>query len=219
MRLLASFLPALAAALLGPAAAADPAPAPATTSPAEPAPVLLPVIAPEDALAGRPLAEALRAGGLVLFMRHAEQVVASDKDDCSRHLLTPAGDAQSRTVGDGLRRLGVPIAEVLASPICRALQTAVLLGVGEPRPEPDLAPPQPRVDTGPARMRLLGRMPPPGRNTLLVSHQQGSRVPEQRLMLGLAEVLVFRPQPDGTSKPLARVAPAEWEALAAAVGR
>lgn len=214
------FLPiVLAAALVGPAVAADPATAPAAGSTAEPAPVLLPVIAPEDALAGRPLAEALRAGGLVLFMRHAEQVPASDKDDCSRHLLTPAGDRQSRTVGEGLKRLGVPIAEVLASPICRALQTAVLLGVGEPKPEPDLAPPQPRVDTGPARTRLLGRMPPPGRNTLLVSHQQGSRVPEQRLMLGLAEILVFRPQPDGTARPLARVAPADWEALAAAVGR
>lgn len=213
MRLLEMLPLVVAIALTGPAAAADPAPTP------EPAPVLLPVIAPEDALAGRPLAEALRAGGLVLFMRHAEQVPASDKDDCGRHLLTPTGDAQSRTVGAGLRRLGVPIAEVLASPICRCLQTAALLGVGEPKPEPDLAPLQPRVDPGPARARLLARMPPPGQNTLLVSHQQGSRVPEYRLMLGLAEILVFRPQPDGTTKPLARVAPADWEALAAAVGR
>lgn len=215
MRLSRFFPLALAASLTGPASAADPAPASAS----EPAAVLLPVIAPEDALSGRALAEALRAGGLVLFMRHAEQVPAGIKEDCSRHLLTPTGDGQARTVGAGLRRLGVPIGEVLASPICRALQTAVLLGVGEPKPEPDLAPPEPRVDTGPARTRLLGRVPPPGRNTLLVSHQQGSRVPEQRLMLGIAEVLVFRPQADGTAKPLARIAPADWEALAAAVGR
>lgn len=206
-----------ATALVGTVAAAEPAIAPPPAP--EPAVVPVPVVAPEDALAGRALAEALRAGGLVLFMRHAEQVPAPIDADCGQHLLTPVGDDQARQVGAGMRRLGVPVGEVLTSPVCRCRQTAVGLGLGEPRLEPGLAPPAPRTDTGPARMRLLGTMPPPGRNTVLVSHQQGSRNPEHRVVLGLADIIAFRPQPDGTTKPIARITPADWDALATAMGR
>ena len=199
--------------------AAEPAaPPPPSAAPAAALP-LVPAIAPEDALAGRALAEALRAGGFVLFMRHAEQVPAPLNADCAKHWLTPVGDEQARTVGAGLRRLGVPIAEVRTSPICRCLQTAAGLGLGEPVPDPDLAPPEPRMDTGPARAKRLGTAPAAGRNTVLVSHQQGSRTPEYRITLGLADVIVFRPGPDGGAKPVARIAPADWAALAQSVGR
>lgn len=222
--LLAALLPAAVfaaepAAAPAPPAANAPAAAAPPVVPAAAVPPPIPAIAPEDALAGRALAEALRAGGFVLFMRHAEQVPAPLNADCAKHWLTPVGDEQARTVGAGMRRLGVPIGEVRTSPICRCLQTAVGLGLGEPVADPDLAPPEPRTDTGPARAKRLGTVPPAGRNTVLVSHQQGSRTPEYRITLGLADVIVFRPGPDGAAKPVARIAPADWAALAQSVGR
>jgi hypothetical protein len=207
MRLPALLPSLLVLAFAGAATAADTPPAPAPT----------PVIDAADALSGAALAEALRAGGLVLYMRHAEVSVPSD--DCGVHQLTPKGDAQAREVGEGMRRLGVPIGPFLVSPLCRTRQTAELLGLGPATPEPDLAPLAPRVDHGAARARLLGLAPEPGRNALLVSHKQGSRVPEYRIMLELAGVIVYRPGPGGTARAVARIAPSDWAALARAIGR
>jgi phosphohistidine phosphatase SixA len=81
--------------------------------------------------AGAELLRRLRAGGLVLFFRHADTI----GENCDRSFrvgdrngqrnISPRGAAQSRRIGERLRELGVPLElPVLAGPVYRARDTA-----------------------------------------------------------------------------------------------
>jgi virginiamycin B lyase len=123
----------------------------------------------------------LRRGGFVLAFRHAATDLSNadetrDLRDCSRQRnLTAKGRRQSRAVGSALRRLGVPVGDVLASPYCRTRDTA-RLAFGRLRESTALL--SARFLTGssarerqPARLRRLLAAPPRrGTNTVLVSH-------------------------------------------------
>lgn len=80
---------------------------------------------------GAALVALLRAGGLVLFFRHAD----TRGEPCDRSFrvgdrpgqrnISPDGIAQSRRIGERLRELGIPVAlPVLAGPVYRARDTA-----------------------------------------------------------------------------------------------
>lgn len=137
---------------------------------------------PAAQLEGRVLLEALRGGGYSLLFRHA----ASDRgqtdsdrqnlDNCAtQRNLSDAGREQSVRIGEEIRRLGIPIGAVLASPYCRTLETA-RLAFGDATPTwdlvSDLSDPTPGA---PARLAealhsLLAQLPEPGTNTVLVTH-------------------------------------------------
>ena len=79
---------------------------PAPSLPSPPAvivPAFLPIVNPANELKGSALLEALRKGGFVLYMRHAETGVVTEK--CSQSNLTAAGEEQARKVGAALREL------------------------------------------------------------------------------------------------------------------
>lgn len=76
---------------------------------------------------------ALRAGGHVLIVRHAQtEPGVGDppgfrRDDCAtQRNLSEAGRAQARRMGQALRDAGVVADEVLSSSWCRCLDTATL---------------------------------------------------------------------------------------------
>jgi len=82
---------------------------------------------------GQALVARLRAGGLVLFFRHAD----TSGEPCDRSYalgdragqrnLSAAGRAQAARIGARLRELGIPLQEpVLAGPVYRARDTAEL---------------------------------------------------------------------------------------------
>jgi phosphohistidine phosphatase SixA len=90
---------------------------------------LRPVTAEDPA--GAALVARLRAGGLVLFFRHAD----TRGEPCDRSFrvgdrpgqrnISRDGMAQSRRIGERLRELGIPVAlPVLAGPVYRARDTA-----------------------------------------------------------------------------------------------
>jgi phosphohistidine phosphatase SixA len=90
---------------------------------------LVPV--PAEAPEGAALVARLRAGGLVLFFRHAdtrgEPCDASFRvgDRAGQRNISPAGVAQSRRIGERLAELGIPVVRpVLAGPVYRARDTA-----------------------------------------------------------------------------------------------
>lgn len=200
-------LTAVFAAMLAAGASAQ-APAPAA------APVLLPAIDPAKALAGHALLEALRAGGFVLYVRHARQAGPQEEAPCTHPNLAADSEAQVKRVAARLKELHIPIGRVAASPLCRALETARLLGAGEPEITADLrfgAPDTPQIHA--ARAKRLAQAPPPGANTLLVSHGQASANLLERLQLDLLEFVVFRPDGRGGSDPVARIRVEDWEAL------
>jgi phosphohistidine phosphatase SixA len=84
------------------------------------------------------LARALKEGGVALVMRHAITEKTTDREeevgDCStQRNLSDEGRAQARAIGRDIEALGVPVDEVLASPLCRTTETAELaFGDAEP---------------------------------------------------------------------------------------
>jgi broad specificity phosphatase PhoE len=80
---------------------------------------------------------ALRQGGHVALMRHAEAPGGAGDprgfrlDDCTtQRNLSAEGRADAQAVGERLKAEGVVIGKVLSSPWCRCVDTARLLGVG-----------------------------------------------------------------------------------------
>lgn len=87
--------------------------------------------------------EALREGGHVIFLRHAEREegipgmelidlaehvpgVASPSEDMPGACLTEAGRESAKVLGQMFAKLEIPVGRVYSSPICRAVQTAEL---------------------------------------------------------------------------------------------
>jgi phosphohistidine phosphatase SixA len=153
-------------------------------------------------LKGKALVEALRGGGFVLFMRHAQQVREDpdrEKRDCDDARLSTTGQEQARTVGAALRALQIPIGTVLSSEYCRARQTAELVAVGPVTVTADLN----MTGPFPERKKRIATPPTPATNTLLVSHSQ----------VEIAEIVVYKPDGYGGAEPLARIKVSDWKAL------
>src|SRR5262245_12751612 len=189
--------------------------------------------APGDASAQRPAAvplrgaellTALRGGGYILYFRHADTDHSQNDqrmtsiDDCStQRNLTDRGRDHARAIGESIRSLGVPIGSVLASPMCRTVETATLaFGRAEKSMAVREAGPLPPGD--PARFAalraLLSAPVAPGTNTAVVGHAYPyyTLVGGQYLSEGQADVV--RPTGSGF-EVVARVGLAEWRALAA----
>jgi phosphohistidine phosphatase SixA len=170
------------------------------------------------------LARAMQRGGLVLVLRHAATDFSKpDRDpvvlsDCrTQRNLNAQGRADSRTIGRGVRRLGLRIGKVLASPFCRTKETArVAFG----RFTVSRAILNTIVAEHDARWRAqiraarkqLGTKPAPGMLTVLVTH--GSVVDDTTgHTLEEGETLVFRPLGSSRFRLLGRILPAEWRTL------
>ena len=87
---------------------------------------------------GPELLAALRAGGYILYFRHADTDHGQNDDrmtsveDCTtQRNLTNRGRDHARAIGEVIRTLGIPIGAVLASPLCRTVETAVLASAVE----------------------------------------------------------------------------------------
>lgn len=84
--------------------------------------------------------QAVKAGEAVVLMRHALAPGVGDPPgfepgNCkTQRNLSDKGRAQARAIGDVLRANGIDEAQVLSSEWCRCLDTAELLGLGQPTP-------------------------------------------------------------------------------------
>jgi len=90
------------------------------------------------------LVQQLQRGGYVLLFRHertnafkSDQVDYQISDCTTQRNLSMGGAACAEEVGQIIRHLGIPIGTVLASPMCRTMDTARRL-FGDARPAPDL---------------------------------------------------------------------------------
>ena len=173
-------------------------------------------------LEGANLVQALRRGGLVLFMRHAHTGLSATDSPCGGESIVSAeGKTETLAVGKAMRDIQIPVTKRLASRTCRARQTAELLQLGSVETDESLnaVSLSPDSGLGGRRSALLNAVPPQGGNTLLVSHVHASQTPEHRLHLDLGEVIVFRPNPDGLAFPVARIKVPDWNVLLQAVGK
>ena len=182
------------------------------------------VVAGSSAATSPGLAKSLRAGGLVLVLRHAHTDQSKQDEDpvvvadcATQRNLSAQGRADARAIGKGVRRLGLPVGKVFSSAYCRTLQTA-RLAFGRATVSPALLntiasahDARWRAQIQAAR-RLIGTKPAQGRLTVLVTH--GVVVQEatgQSLEEG--ETIVFRPLGNSRFRLVGRVMPADWAGL------
>jgi phosphohistidine phosphatase len=97
----------------------------------------------------------------LLIVRHAEAAPGSPDE---LRTLTPAGRRQARALGHRLRDEQLTPDAIVTSPLLRARETAIALGLGKPEVDERLAP-----GAGPDEMRAAasGR----GATVLVVGHQ------------------------------------------------
>jgi phosphohistidine phosphatase SixA len=173
-------------------------------------------------LGGADLLAALRAGGYIVYFRHADtdwsqkDTPGMNFDDCTvQRNLADKGREHSRQIGVAIRALEIPIGAVLASPLCRTVETAVL-AFG--RADKVMAVVERRGAAGTperyAALRALLSTPvAAGSNTMVVGHAYPyySLVGGQYLEEGEADVL----RPRGSDfEVLARVGLKQWRELA-----
>ena len=179
-----------------------------------------------------PLVETLRNGGHVIYMRHVNADVGRDvpgpgewwkKCGEGHRMLSERGRAQAVQIGQAIRRLGIPISEVRSSEYCRAVETARLLGLGDPKTDARLngwpawkaVDPEHGLDRLAEGTRALLAARPAQGNVMLVSHKQDFPHPAAPVLADLedGECAVFTPDGKGGFVLLGRIKPEDWEAF------
>ncbi len=177
-------------------------------------------------LSGEALAAALRQGGYVLVFRHASSPAALPTTETANadnvtleRQLDAAGRADATALGAALRRLQVPIGDVLVSPLYRAMETARLARLPNPRPEPELGEASGNMAAvTPAQLdwlrKTVAEVPRTG-NTILITHSPHiiGAFPADGAAIAQGEAIVFRPSPAGPPVFVARLTIDEWSRL------
>jgi len=187
----------------------------------------LPAIAaepPSESLAGAALLQALRGGGLILYFRHTSTDFGQNDDamsgyeDCARQRnLTDGGRDEARRIGVAIKRLDIPIGDVLASPFCRTRETAQLIfGRATVAPAVRGGPARADSDDRYAELRkLLSTLPSRGTNLAIASHGNPFRAVTDTQYLAEGEVAVIRPLGAQGFRIVARIPKDGWDALTA----
>ena len=155
------------------------------------------------------LVAAMQDGGRVIYLRHAatnsnEIDTGRLGDRAGQRNLSKSGIQQARDLGSAFDRLGIPLSDILTSPVFRARDTAELafgpdrITVTMDLVADDYAGGQLRAMLD-ATHRLLRTPPPAGTNRLLIGHRTplqmvtGTRFPDTVLPEGA--LAVFQPGP------------------------
>jgi phosphohistidine phosphatase SixA len=184
-----------------------------------------------QSLSGNPLISALRQGGYVLVMRHANSPLmppdaahADPGNVAHERQLDDAGCSSARTIGEALRRLHIPIGQVLSSPTYRALETVHLAQFGEPKIYPQLGDSGQSMQSDASGTRAawlrakVAEVPRQHTNTIIVTHSPNITEAFADSAAGLAdgEALIFRAYGRGGASLVGRVKIEEWAGVAAA---
>lgn len=181
-------------------------------------------------LAGEALVEALRQGGFTIYFRHeatnwsqsdnirqADDWLSCDGNEIRQ--LSDAGRQSATATGHAMRTLRVPVGRVLASPYCRTVESAQLMGLGEVEPSNDVINlrvadyfgGRPAVVT--TARALLSRAPMSGTNTVVVAHGNVAQA-ATAVYPGEGEGLVFEADGQNGFRFIGRLEPAAWQQLA-----
>ena len=157
--------------------------------------------------------KALRRDGAIALVRHGDAPGVGDPagwklGDCpTQRNLSDAGRAQARAVGAKLKAERIAVAQVLASPWCRTLETAALLGAGAVRTEATFANAfvlsERRGELTAGARALIGKWRGPG-TLLVVTHGENIQLLTGRTP-ATAELVVVSAEADGSVRELGAV--------------
>jgi broad specificity phosphatase PhoE len=177
--------------------------------------------------------QALRAGGLVIVVRHGATFADQADSDplnfeniAAQRNLNDKGKTLAKAFGDALRQAGIPVGEVYTSKYNRAYETAVIAGFNDIEKTADLTEgglvvsPNENNRRIEAFHRMLGTAPKPGTNTILITHKPNivDALGKDWFDVKEGEASLFRPE-NGSYKLLARVQMDEWPRIAAAAAK
>src|ERR1700761_6129440 len=130
------------------------------------------------------IAQALRAGGLVIVVRHGATFPDQADTDplnfdniAAQRNLNDKGKALAKAFGDALRQAGVPVGKVYTSKFNRAYETAVLAGFKNIEKTTDLTEgglivsPNENNRRSEAFRKMLTVAPTDHTNTIVITHQ------------------------------------------------
>src|SRR6202047_2010586 len=176
------------------------------------------------------IAQALRAGDLVIVVRHGATFPDQADTDpfnldniAAQRNLNDKGKALAKAFGDALRQFGVPVGKVYTSKYNRAYETAVIAGFTDIEKTPDLTEgglvvsPNENNRRAEAFRKMLATVPMAHTNTILITHQPNivAALGKDWFDVKEGEASIFRPA-DGSYKLLARVQMEDWQRIAAA---
>src|SRR6201996_6137467 len=174
------------------------------------------------------LAQTLRAGGLVLVVRHGATFPDQADTDplnfdniAAQRNLNDKGKALAKAFGDALRQAGVPVGKVYTSKFNRAYETAVLAGFKNIEKTTDLTEgglivsPNENNRRSEAFRKMLTVAPADHTNTIVITHQPNivAALGKDWFDTKEGEASIFRPV-DGSYKLVARVQMDEWTRIA-----
>ena len=164
----------------------------------------------------------LRKGGYVLYLRHSSTDFSKDDsksksyEDCANQRpLTDKGRDEARAIAGHLRRLGIPIGRVYASPFCRTVETAMLAfgkaeKTSEARGGPLKSDDPKRYD---ALKNLLSTPPAPGQNNVVSSHGNPFFALFGAPYLAEGEIAAVRPRGNAGYELAGKIKLEDWPAL------
>ena len=174
------------------------------------------------------LVSALRAGGLVILLRHgstfADQKDANPvnfDDPTTQRNLDEKGKDLAKTFGDSLRRAGLPVGQVYSSKFNRAYETAVLAGFSgivktdDVTESNDTVSAEEKARRAAALKQMLSTAPRAGTDTIIVTHRPNiiDALGQDWANVNEGEAGIFRPT-TGSFQLVARVQMADWARLA-----
>ena len=176
------------------------------------------------------LVSSLRAGGLVIVVRHGATFADQADTDpfnfdniAAQRNLNDKGKALATAFGGAFRQIGIPIGKVYTSRFNRAYETAVLAGFTGIEKTADLTEgglvvsPNENSRRAEAFRKMLSVTPQAGTNTILITHKPNivDALGKDWFDVKEGEASIFRPE-NGSYKLVARVQMDEWTRIAAA---
>jgi broad specificity phosphatase PhoE len=175
------------------------------------------------------IAQALRAGDLVIVVRHGATFPDQADTDpfnldniTAQRNLNDKGKALAKAFGEALRQAGVPVGKVYTSKFNRAYETAVIAGFKDIEKTTDLTEgglvvsPNENNRRAEAFRKMLASAPKAHTNTILITHQPNiiAALGKDWFDVKEGEASIFRPA-NGAYTLVARVQMDEWPRVAA----
>jgi hypothetical protein len=171
--------------------------------------------------------DALKQGGHIVYFRHFETGADTPDqhlvklDDCAtQRQLNEQGVRQAVRVRNAFQAMKIPVGEVLASPFCRAWQSADI-GFGR-HVKVDglkLPPSKDYTEADKRAMRdtllpLLGKPPAPGTNTIIMAHDDNMPAVGGPEIKTQGEAIIIKPDGKGGFTVVAAIKPGRWAVAA-----
>ena len=192
--------------------------------------VPMPRASAQASLQDADVAKALRAGDLVMVVRHGATFPDQADTDptnfdniAAQRNLNDKGKALAKAFGEAIRQAGVPVGKVYTSKFNRAYETAVIAGFKDIEKTTDLTEgglivsPNENNRRADAFRKMIATPPKAHTVTILITHQPNivAALGKDWFDTKEGEASIFRPA-DGGYKLVARVQMDEWPRIAAA---